>query len=290
MPASVRSAFEAAGGEVRAGARVVAILQRGDRVRGVELEDGTVLEAPLGRVGVRSTQRRSCDGCATPRRPRVLWCERWRAKPVEEGYESKIDAVITELPALPIREPAPLRAARRRGADASARRSSSPTTRRHRRRAPSDRSGPGGREADVLRQHPVGARPDHARRGGNHVLSLETLYTPYSLVGGWDGSEEPQRWLRALAFPGRATASSTSVERWRVMTPDAATSASSTCPAATRRRSAARRCRRCSAANPSSLGTRRRSRASTSPARPPSRAPACGGRRPQRRHRHPPRQ
>ena len=94
MPASVRSAFEAAGGEVRAGARVVAILSEETRVRGVELEDGTVLEAPL----VVS----ACD----PRETFVRWLrdppaaagplvERWRAKPVEEGYESKIDAVIT---------------------------------------------------------------------------------------------------------------------------------------------------------------------------------------------------
>jgi phytoene dehydrogenase-like protein len=54
--------------------------------------------------------------------------------------------------------------------------------------------------------------------GGKHVLSVETLYTPYSLVGGWEGSEEPQRWLRALgSLLGDGFLDT--VERWRVMTP-----------------------------------------------------------------------
>ena len=35
--------------------------------------------------------------------------------------------------------------------------------------------------------------PDH------HVLSLEVLYTPYGLQGGWPGSPEPQRWLELFA-------------------------------------------------------------------------------------------
>jgi len=34
-------------------------------------------------------------------------------------------------------------------------------------------------------------RPD----AGCHVLSLETLFTPYRLKEGWDGSDEPRRWL-----------------------------------------------------------------------------------------------
>ena len=54
--------------------------------------------------------------------------------------------------------------------------------------------------------------------GGKHVLSVETLYTPYSLVGGWEGSDEPQRWLRALASL-LSNDFLESVERWRVMTP-----------------------------------------------------------------------
>jgi len=54
---------------------------------------------------------------------------------------------------------------------------------------------------------------------GRHVLSLETLFTPYGLAGGWDGSGEPQRWLEAFATlcePGFLD----SIVEWRAMTPD----------------------------------------------------------------------
>ncbi|NIT97553.1 MAG: NAD(P)/FAD-dependent oxidoreductase, partial [Actinobacteria bacterium] len=30
---------------------------------------------------------------------------------------------------------------------------------------------------------------------GHHVLSIEVLFTPYAVEGGWPGSPEPDRWL-----------------------------------------------------------------------------------------------
>ena len=54
---------------------------------------------------------------------------------------------------------------------------------------------------------------------GVHVLSLEALYTPYGLAGGWPGSTEPRRWLQALADlcePGLMD----SIIDWRAVTPD----------------------------------------------------------------------
>jgi hypothetical protein len=53
---------------------------------------------------------------------------------------------------------------------------------------------------------------------GNHVLSLETLYTPYSLRGGWETSHEPERWLQRLATLVEGDFEST-ILRWRAMTP-----------------------------------------------------------------------
>ena len=53
---------------------------------------------------------------------------------------------------------------------------------------------------------------------GSHVLSLEVLFTPYELRGGWAGSAEPERWLDSLASllePGFRE----SIVDWRVMTP-----------------------------------------------------------------------
>ncbi|MEP4648696.1 MAG: NAD(P)/FAD-dependent oxidoreductase, partial [Ilumatobacter sp.] len=54
---------------------------------------------------------------------------------------------------------------------------------------------------------------------GHHVLSLEALYTPYGLAGGWPGSTEPRRWLEAFADlcePGLLD----SIVDWRAVTPD----------------------------------------------------------------------
>lgn len=53
---------------------------------------------------------------------------------------------------------------------------------------------------------------------GAHVLSLEVLWTPYALRGGWAGSAEPWRWLERLASacePGLLD----SVRAWRAMAP-----------------------------------------------------------------------
>ena len=55
---------------------------------------------------------------------------------------------------------------------------------------------------------------------GRHVLSLEVLLTPYALPGGWPGSPEP----RALARPVRRARANPglleSIVDWRAMTPD----------------------------------------------------------------------
>jgi phytoene dehydrogenase-like protein len=54
---------------------------------------------------------------------------------------------------------------------------------------------------------------------GGHVFSLETLFTPYNLDGGWSGSPEPERWLAAFARlvePGFLEG----VRRWRLVGPE----------------------------------------------------------------------
>ena len=61
---------------------------------------------------------------------------------------------------------------------------------------------------------------DHTMRppGGAEVFSLEVLYTPYALAGGWPGSGEPARWLEIY---GETVQSGfvDSVVDWRAMTP-----------------------------------------------------------------------
>jgi len=216
VPASLRAALAAAGGKVQTGSRVVGILCRGDRVRGVELADGTVIEAPV----VVS----ACD----PTETFVTWLRhpppgagplvrRYRGGQRYEGYESKIDAVVTELPRLRGIDGDVFA---RFGIDANR-----PTTIV----APS-------LDAMHLAQSRIGRgevaeRPiffmntpsvlDPAMRpsGGGHVFSLEVLFTPYSVRGGWPGNAEPGRWLEAFASlvqPGWLD----SVRSWRAMTPD----------------------------------------------------------------------
>ncbi len=214
LPAAVRSALEAAGGRVRTDARVTAIRCDDDRVMGVTLDGGEVLDADV-------------VVCATdPRTAIIQWLgaapaaaelqSRWRAKPVVDGYEAKIDAVIegplryraddsSHLDRLGIGDPCvPTTVITPTLAGIS------------RARATADR----GSVADqpvMLVNVPSAADPSMAA-GNGHVLSLEVLFTPYQLVGGWDGSPEPRRWLDVLS--GHLLPGSGGVRDWRVVTPD----------------------------------------------------------------------
>jgi phytoene dehydrogenase-like protein len=55
--------------------------------------------------------------------------------------------------------------------------------------------------------------------GDRHLFSLEVLFTPYALAGGWSASAEPERWLEVygrLVQPGFAGG----IHRYRTMTPE----------------------------------------------------------------------
>ena len=197
LPAAIAAAVKAAGGTVRTSTRVEAIRADRSRVRGVRLEGGAELEA--GAVVV------ACD----PRRALVEWLreppagaeplvERWRAQTPGDGYQSKVDAVLSEPPQYAALDGD---LAERLGVDEPL--------------LPSAIVAPGGsaldNAADAMRAGRVARRPpaivnvpsvaDPAMRArdGQHVLSLEVLFTPYALAGGWAGSAEPERWLGALA-------------------------------------------------------------------------------------------
>jgi phytoene dehydrogenase-like protein len=132
---------------------------------------------------------------------------RWRAIPHDEGYESKLDIVLDRAPAL-------------KGSDRSL--------------GNTVALAPGladihdgvtlmkqGRVLDrpgMLVNAPTLLDPTMAP-GGRHVFSLEVLFTPFSLVGGWPDSTEPRRWLDLFADvcePGFVD----SIVEWRAMTPD----------------------------------------------------------------------
>ncbi len=132
--------------------------------------------------------------------------DRWRAIPHDDGYESKIDAIVDRAPTLLTGQPlgattviAPSLAEIHRGYSMMAR-------------------------GQVLKQPAMFVNSPSALDAtlapdGRHVFSLEVLYTPYAIAGGWTDSIEPRRWLDQVATvlaPGFVD----SLVDWRAMTPD----------------------------------------------------------------------
>jgi beta-carotene ketolase (CrtO type) len=206
VPTSILRAFVHHGGELRTKSEVNAILCEGDSVRGVALVDGTEITAPVV-VSACDPHRTFLQWLRNPPAAADDLVRRWQAIPRGEGYESKVDAVVRRLPVLrhaqvsmgPTLVVAPTLAEMHRG---------------HRLMASGeilDRPG-------VLVNSPSVLDPTMAP-DGRHVFSLEALYTPYRLRGGWPGSTEPWRWVERFADlcePGFLEA----VESWRAMTPD----------------------------------------------------------------------
>lgn len=196
LPAAVAAALREAGGTVTTGARVDALLAGRRGVVGVRLQSGEEVETRAVVV--------ACD----PRRALVEWLrepparagplrDRWQARRPGEGYQSKLDVLVAEAPRVKKVEehaaelgvgepfvPTAIVAPGGQGLDAAARAMAAGGVAE---RPPAMVNLP-----SVL---DVAMRPP----GGGHVLSLEVLFTPYALAGGWAGSAEPERWLSALA-------------------------------------------------------------------------------------------
>jgi len=212
VPAAIERSFVAAGGQVRLNTRVTAITCEGPAVRGVILDDGTEVTAPIV-VSACNPHHTFLAWLTNPPPQARPLIERWRATPHHEGYESKIDAVITELPRLRALEAI-------EGPDDPMLGTAiiSPTLAEMHRGAALMSEGRVLDRPGMFLNIPTVADPTMAPPGG-HMLSLETLYTPYGLQGGWPGSPEPRRWLEQLATlaqPGFLDG----LGEWRAMTPD----------------------------------------------------------------------
>src|SRR5918995_858373 len=209
MPEAVLAAYLAAGGQLRAGRRVTRIRCTGDDVRGVTLEDGSELDAPVV-VSACDPHRTFLEWLADPPAAALPTVERWRHIDVEAGYESKVDAVLRAPPML-----------KALGAATGTTITVAPSLAEIDR---GQREMGAGRVLDrpaLLLNVPTVLDPTMAPadQPDHHVLSLEVLYTPYRLQGGWPGSPEPRRWLElfaSLCEPGVLD----SVAAMRAMTPD----------------------------------------------------------------------
>ncbi len=204
----------ASGARICTSTLVSAIGCEGGRVSTVSTSTGDVWRAAQVVV--------ACD----PRRAMVEWLsdppasaagmiDRWALTAPEPGYESKIDAVLDAEPRSTL---VTEELAQALGVDPL-----DPTTMIAPSAAGSDWAHSASTRGEVAERPVLMANvPTHLDPSmappGRHVFSLEVLYTPYDLAGGWEGSSEPQRWLELYAEtvePGFLE----SIVDWRVMTP-----------------------------------------------------------------------
>ena len=221
LTGALAAAFVSAGGRVQCNAMVAGLVVD-RRVRGVRLADGAEIAAPVVVAAcdpaVAASQWLNPQDVAHSSSAR-RFIARSRADLAEEGYESKIDAVIGGLPRYRSIDEWGLLDLFEGGDPNDSSYVVSPSlaelAEAHRLRA----QGRVARRPTLLVNVPSVLDESMLSDGGEHVLSLEVLFTPYSLRGGWPASAEPERWLRLwseMLQPGFLE----SVRRWRAMTPD----------------------------------------------------------------------
>ena len=224
LPAAIEAALLEAGGEVRRCSRVTRILCEGDVVAGIKLESGETISAPI--VVVAADPQAALVEWLTGAPPQASdLIARYRSQPRHDGYESKVDAVVdrpytfdalsdelagrlgithdnvrnaTTIVSSSLADMAVSFELKGRGviADQPMFFSNSPSV------------GDPSMSADL----PV----------GSEVFSIEVLWTPYDLHGGWEGTDEPERWLRAFGQLVRTSSGAPfldTVRDWRLMGP-----------------------------------------------------------------------
>ncbi|MFT4035948.1 MAG: NAD(P)/FAD-dependent oxidoreductase [Patulibacter sp.] len=214
---ALASALHAAGGEVLTGMSVTAIRTAAGRAVGVTLADGRQIDAPIV-VAAGNPQEMLARLLQAPAGGGgARLAERWRSKPAAMGYESKLDAVVSELPrprGLTDRHLAALGLAHPLGSTFVV----SPSLGQIAGAADAAKVGRIAQRPPMLVNAPSAIDRSLRPPDGGEVFSLEVLFTPYELAGGWEGSAEPQRWLAAfseLVQHGFLDG----VQRWRLVGP-----------------------------------------------------------------------
>jgi len=214
VPEAILSSFLGSGGVLRLNTRVVAINCERDHVGSVHMSDNTTVTARVV-VSACSPHDTFVRWLRHPPPGATKMINRWREMPIQDGYESKIDAVITELPKLTGLDTDMMREFG--GDDVAPTTVISPSSTELHRGAQLLANGQTMPRMALLVNVPSTIDSTLAPPG-RHVFSLEALYTPYALNGGWPNSTEPQRWLdqfATLVQPGFMS----SIETWRAVTP-----------------------------------------------------------------------
>lgn len=213
---AVASSFAAAGGRTQTDSVVAKLLIEDGATRGIELTSGQRVHA--------KTVVTACN----PEQVMLEWLDevpaaarktrrRYLDQPTHDGYESKIDAVLDDRAELVGMESLQARFPTTDMLEPTAVVSPSLVELGEAHRLRSE--GVVSPNPTILMNIPSVLDPTMQPGGNRHVLSLEILFTPYSLVGGWPGSTEPRRWFDvANKFwePDLVPHDS----EWRAMTPD----------------------------------------------------------------------
>ena len=210
---AIHRSFVGAGGQTLTSAQVVRLETCDQQVTGVSLADGRRIDARCVLVS-SDPQKIFTEWLEDPALADRTSIKGWKAQPVHDGYESKLDLVIDGLPVYKFED-----RLRRAVGDSDLH---TPTTviaptpsdleEAHQRRS----AGQVATRPSLLINIPTNLDRSMQLDASEHVLSLEVLFTPYT--HNWASTSEPERWLEildSLCEPGTLR-----VKRWRSMTPD----------------------------------------------------------------------
>ena len=183
LPEALRASFETAGGTLMLDSAVTSIDCVGESVGSVTTADGRVITSGIV-VSAADPQRTFVRWLRNPPTSSIPTVRKWQTHTPQPGYESKMDAVFSSDPVL-------------RGYGGPTPASTivvSPTISEMSRGAEGLTTGTVTERMVLLANIPTLA-DDTLAPTGTHVLSLEALFTPYSLPGGWASSPLPGQWL-----------------------------------------------------------------------------------------------
>ncbi len=216
LPDAILKSYLSHGGQVRLKSVVEKLQIENNKVKAVQLQDGSVIEAP--------TVIAACD----PHTVLVNWIDeapvsakslisRWQKEPAPEGYESKLDGIVQNLPRYKFMSELTGKFDHTDLTQSTVIISPSPEKLK---------------EAHILKDQglisdqptmlasiPSALDPEMKADNGLHTFGLEVLFTPYSLNGGWKGSQQPDRWLDIWGNVMDGDFRS-QITKWRAMTPD----------------------------------------------------------------------
>lgn len=210
LPEAILRSFLASGGLLRTRARVTGILCDGARVSAVQTSDGATLTAKIV-VSSIDPHRTFVTWLKNPPARAGALVKKWSERSSAEGYESKIDAIVSappmllegsgSLPSQPVPSTiivAPSTAELHRGAQLLSEGRIMPRL--------------------ALLANCPSVSDDSVAATDSHIFSLEALYTPYKFRDGWPNQQEAFRWLdqfSSIVEPGFIE----SIQQWRVLTP-----------------------------------------------------------------------